>query len=83
MVDVYHELSEPQAILRRMKAALAPGGRIALFEYRKEDPSVPIREDHKMSVGQAVAEFGAEGYALVRRADALPWQHLLFFAPSR
>ena len=83
MVDVYHELSQPQLVLRRMKAALSPRGRIAILEYRKEDASVPIRPEHKMSVAEATAEFGAEGYRLDARVDSLPWQHLLFFAPQR
>lgn len=83
MVDVYHELSQPQIVLRRMKAALSPMGRIAILEFRKEDPGVPIRLEHKMSVAEATSEFGAEGYRLDRRVDALPWQHLLFFAPQR
>ncbi len=39
MVDVYHELSQPQAILRHLRAALKPGGRLVLLEYRQEDPS--------------------------------------------
>ncbi len=82
MVDVYHELSQPQILLRRMKTALSPKGRIALLEYRKEDPAVPIRFEHKMTVAEATAEFGAEGYRLDRRVDSLPWQHLLFFAPQ-
>jgi ubiquinone/menaquinone biosynthesis C-methylase UbiE len=82
MVDVYHELAEPQLMLRRLAASLSPRGRIALLEYRKEDPSVPIREEHKMSVAQAVQEFGAEGYVLDARVDSLPWQHLLFFRPD-
>lgn len=81
MVDVYHELSQPQLLLRRMKAALSPKGRIAILEYRKEDPDVPIRPEHKMSVAEATAEFGAEGYQLDHRVDSLPWQHLLFFTP--
>lgn len=79
MVDVYHELASPQRVLRAMKAALSPRGRIAIVEFRKEDPAVPIREEHKMSVAQAVQEFGAEGYELDRRVDSLPWQHLLLF----
>lgn len=79
MVDVYHELAAPQRVLRAMKAALSPRGRIAIVEFRKEDASVPIREEHKMSVKQAVQEFGAEGYVLDRRVDSLPWQHLLLF----
>ena len=37
MVDVYHELSQPQAILRRLREALKPGGRLVLLEYRKEE----------------------------------------------
>lgn len=79
MVDVYHELAEPQRVLRMMKAALSPRGRIAIIEFRKEDPRVPVREEHKMTVQQAVQEFGAEGYVLDRRVDSLPWQHLLLF----
>jgi precorrin-6B methylase 2 len=79
MVDVYHELGSPQRVLRAMKAALSPRGRIAIVEFRKEDRDVPIREEHKMSVKQAEQEFGAEGLVLDRRVDSLPWQHLLLF----
>lgn len=79
MVDVYHELASPQRVLRAMKAALSPRGRIAIVEFRKEDRDVPIREEHKMSVAQATQEFGAEGLVLDRRVDSLPWQHLLLF----
>ena len=43
MVDVYHELSQPQAMLRHLREALKPGGRLVLLEYRKEDPTIPIR----------------------------------------
>src|SRR5262245_38571488 len=43
LVDVYHEFSEPQAMLRRIHEALKPGGRMVLLEYKKEDPSIPIR----------------------------------------
>ncbi len=82
MVDVYHELASPQVVLRAMKAALSPGGRIAIIEFRKEDRDVQIREEHKMSVEQATREFGAEGFVLDRRVDALPWQHLLLFRPQ-
>ena len=81
MVDVYHELAAPQRVLRAMKAALSPRGRIAILEFRKEDRNVPIREEHKMSVAQATQEFGAEGFVLDRRVDVLPWQHLLLFRP--
>ncbi len=79
MVDVYHEFSQPQIMLRRMREALKPGGRLVLLEYRKEDPSVPIRPEHKMSVAEAKLEVEAEGYTLSRVDSALPRQHILIF----
>jgi ubiquinone/menaquinone biosynthesis C-methylase UbiE len=42
MVDVYHELQQPQVFLQRLKQAFKPGGRLVLLEYRKEDPKIPI-----------------------------------------
>ena len=80
MVDVYHELSQPQAILRRLREALKPGGRLVLLEYRKEDPTIPIRFEHKMSVAEARLELEAEGFMLAKVDEALPRQHILIFS---
>jgi precorrin-6B methylase 2 len=79
MVDVYHELSEPQAMLRHLRASLKPGGRLVLLEYRKEDPAVPIKPEHKMSVAEAKMEVEAEGFTLLKVDEALPRQHILIF----
>ena len=81
MVDVYHELAEPQVFLRSLKRALKPDGRLVLIEFRKEDPQVPIRPEHKMSVREARLELEAEGYRFDRLIDVLPWQHILIFKP--
>lgn len=80
MVDVYHEFSEPQKMLQHLRAALRPGGRLVLLEYRKEDPAVPIRPEHKMTIAEAKLEVEAEGYALTRVDPVLPRQHILIFA---
>jgi SAM-dependent methyltransferase len=79
MVDVYHEFSEPQKMLQRMREALKPGGRLALFEYRAEDPEVPILPLHKMTKAQVKLEVEHEGFTQVRVFDDLPWQHLIVF----
>jgi ubiquinone/menaquinone biosynthesis C-methylase UbiE len=79
MVDVYHEFSEPQKMLARMRESLRPGGRLVLLEYRKEDPSIPIRPDHKMSVAEAKMEVEAEGFTLASVDERLPRQHILTF----
>jgi len=79
MADVYHELSHPAEVLKLLRGALKPGGRVAALEFRGEDPAVPIKPKHKMTKAQVVAEFTANGFELVEEYDELPWQHLLFF----
>jgi ubiquinone/menaquinone biosynthesis C-methylase UbiE len=79
LVDVYHEFSHPEHMLRAMRKALRPRGRIALVEFRLEDPKVPIKLLHKMSKKQIMKEFPSNGYKLVEQFDKLPWQHVMFF----
>ena len=78
-VDVYHEFSHPEHMLRAMRAALKPNGYIALLEFRLEDPDVPIKLLHKMSKKQIMKEFPPNGFKLVKQYDDLPWQHMMFF----
>ena len=78
-VDVYHEFSNPEKMLAAMRRCLAPDGRIALAEFREEDPQVPILPEHKMSKAQILREWNHNGFELVREFDELPWQHLMFF----
>jgi len=82
-VDVYHEFSHPDAMLARLRECLAASGRIALVEFRGEDPAVPIKPLHKMTKEQIRAELEPAGYEVVREFDRLPWQHLVFLAPTR
>lgn len=81
LVDVYHEFSHPEQMLAAMHGALKPKGRLALVEFRLEDPAVPIKLVHKMSKEQITKELTANGYKLVEEFDKLPWQHLMFFEP--
>ncbi|HEV3197488.1 MAG TPA: class I SAM-dependent methyltransferase [Bryobacteraceae bacterium] len=79
LVDVYHEFSEPQLMLRHIRESMKPDGRLVLLEYRAEDPKVPIRPEHKMTVAQAKAEVEPEGFRLDRVLETLPRQHILIF----
>jgi ubiquinone/menaquinone biosynthesis C-methylase UbiE len=79
MVDVYHELSEPQKMLRKMRQELKPDGRLVLIEFRKEDPNVPIKLEHKMTVAEAKLEVEHEGFKLDQVIEKLPWQHIIVF----
>jgi ubiquinone/menaquinone biosynthesis C-methylase UbiE len=79
MVDVYHEFSQPQQMLRHIRESLKPTGRMVLLEYRAEDPAVPILPLHKMTVEQVKAEIEPEGFHLDKVIETLPRQHLLVF----
>ena len=77
LVDVYHEFSEPQKMLRHIRESLKPDGRLVLLEYRGEDPAIPIRPEHKMTVAQVKSELEAEGFVLQPVIETLPRQHIL------
>ena len=82
LVDVYHEFSEPEKMLRKIRESLKSDGRLVLLEYRKEDPNIPIRPEHKMSVAEVRAEVEPEGFRFEKNLDALPRQHILIFRKS-
>ncbi len=77
MVDVYHELQNPQVFLQKLRPVFKPGGRLVLVEFRKEDPNVPILQVHKMSVAEVKLELEAEGFVIDKVIDVLPWQHII------
>jgi len=79
-VDVYHEFSHPEQMLKAMRASLKPTGVVALLEYRLEDRDVPIKLLHKMTKAQIMKEYPANGFKLVKEYNDLPWQHMMFFA---
>lgn len=79
LVDVYHEFSHPEQMLQAMRRALKPHGRLALVEFRLEDPEVPIKLLHKMSKAQIMKELPPNGFKLVEEFEKLPWQHVMFF----
>jgi ubiquinone/menaquinone biosynthesis C-methylase UbiE len=79
LIDVYHEFSRPQRMLEGIRESLKPGGRLVLLEFRKEDLTVPIRLEHRMSVEEVKAEVTPEGFRFDKVVDTLPWQHIIFF----
>ena len=81
MVDVYHEFEFPYEMMCDIADAIKPGGRVIFVEYRKEDPTVPIKEVHKMSQVQVQKEIEQPEFGLkwTETVHVLPRQHILVF----
>jgi ubiquinone/menaquinone biosynthesis C-methylase UbiE len=83
LVDVYHEFDFPFEMISRMVDALKPEGRIVFVEFRKEDPRVPIKEVHKMSVEQVKKEMNLHRLRFAEAIELLPQQHIIIFRKTK
>jgi ubiquinone/menaquinone biosynthesis C-methylase UbiE len=79
MVDVYHELADPRGVMAGVRRALTPAGQLALVEYKGEDPSIPIKPEHKMTLVQIKKELEPLGFAFVKSYEDLPDQRVVVF----
>lgn len=79
MVDTYHEFAYPYEMMQRILKGLKPGGRVALVEYKKENPLIPIKPLHKMSQAQVRREMATVGLEWIEALEVVPHQHVLVF----
>ena len=80
MVDVYHELEYPKETLTSLVKAVKPKGQVVFVEYRANDPLVPIKPVHTMSIEQIRMEAEAVGLVYERTVSPqLPWQNVVIF----
>jgi ubiquinone/menaquinone biosynthesis C-methylase UbiE len=83
LVDVYHELADPPSVMAGIRRALGERGRLVLIEYRGEDPDVPIRSEHKMTLPQIRRELTSLGFQFVESLEFLPDQRVVIFTAAR
>ncbi|NJL64589.1 MAG: class I SAM-dependent methyltransferase [Methylacidiphilales bacterium] len=79
MVDAYHEFAYPREMLKGIVKALKKGGRVALVEYRGENPFIMIKSLHKMTQKQVKKEMQAVGLVWRETNNVLPQQHIIIF----
>jgi ubiquinone/menaquinone biosynthesis C-methylase UbiE len=79
MVDVYHELTSPPAVMAGIRRSLKPKGRLVLVEYKGEDASIPIKPEHKMTLAQIKKEVEPLGFAFVTSHEELSDQRVVVF----
>lgn len=74
VVDVYHHFDYPAEMLAGFRAALKPGGRLAVVEYHKSPEAMDGRAMQHIRLGadDAIREIESNGFRLVTRGEHKP-----------
>lgn len=79
--DTWHHIEERPAYLRKIRAALKPGGRLVVIDFQQRDLPVGPPTSQKLSREQVLAELQGSGFTLAREHTLLPYQYFLEFTP--
>lgn len=79
MVDTFHEVTDRQSLLTNIRAALKPGGRLGIVEFRTEGGGPGPARDERMPAQQVIRAAEAAGFTLMRQEQFLPYQYMLVF----
>ncbi len=82
VVDTYHHLPNRPTYFSDLRKSLAPGGRVAIIDFRKDAPEGPPPQ-FRFEADQIIGEMAQAGYRLEARHDFLPRQHFLVFSADR
>jgi predicted methyltransferase len=80
MVGVYPFLADPVSILRNVRTALDPNGRLGIVDYKKDGaggPGPPLEE--RFSPDVVISDATAAGLKLLSEETFLRYQYLLIF----
>jgi ubiquinone/menaquinone biosynthesis C-methylase UbiE len=80
LVDIYHELENPVALLRNTAASLKPHGRMGVVQFKKDGLGPGPALEERVDPDVIVRDAEAAGLKLVRRETFLPYQFMLIFA---
>jgi cyclopropane fatty-acyl-phospholipid synthase-like methyltransferase len=78
VVDTYHHIGDRPGYFRSLRSRLAPGGRIAIIDFRKDAPEGPPAH-FRFTPEQIKQEMAEAGYSVDAEHDFLPRQHFLIF----
>jgi ubiquinone/menaquinone biosynthesis C-methylase UbiE len=79
IVDAYHEMENPEMLLRNLAASLKPTGQVAIIEHTKNGggPGPPMEE--RVDPELVIRDARAAGLELKARPDFLRYQYMLVF----
>jgi ubiquinone/menaquinone biosynthesis C-methylase UbiE len=80
-VDTYHHLNDRVEYFRRLRVALAPGGRVVVVDWEKREDTIGPELTHRLAREQVTSEMAQAGYRPLETAARLPHQYVLVFTP--
>lgn len=81
IVNTYHHFPDGPAYLRRLIAALKPGGRIANIDFQKRRTAIGPPPEQRLAREDFLKEAAAGGLRLVAEKHFLPYQYFLLLTP--
>jgi len=80
IVDTYHELDSPDAMLRNIAKSLKPQGRVGVVDFKRDGLGPGPALEDRVDPDQVVRDAEAAGLRLVRHETFLPYQFMLVFS---
>jgi ubiquinone/menaquinone biosynthesis C-methylase UbiE len=83
IVDAYHEMEQPVALLRNAARALKADGRIGIVDFNNAGggPGPPM--DERLDPERVIREASAAGLVLLARPNFLRYQYMLVFGKPK
>lgn len=83
IVDSYHEMEQPVALLKNVARALKPAGRIGIVNFTKSGGGPGPEIEDRVDPERVIADARAAGLALQSRPAFLKYQYMLVFEHAR
>ncbi len=83
IVDAYHEMEQPVALLRKVAASLKPEGVIGIVDFKKDGGGPGPAMEERVDPERVVRDAQAAGLVLRSRETFLKYQYMLVFEKPR
>ena len=83
IVDAYHEMEQPVALLRNVAKSLKPTGRIGIVDFTKDGGGPGPAMEERVDPDAVIRDAQAAGLVLRSRENFLKYQYMLVFEKPR
>jgi ubiquinone/menaquinone biosynthesis C-methylase UbiE len=82
IVDAYHEIEHPIALLKNVRTSLKPTGVLGIINFKKDGGGPGPDMDLRVDAEKVIADAAAAGLELRKRETFLRYQYMLTFGPA-